>query len=78
MVEGDKNAPLKNLPYPFPGFGPRVGPRLPRDSDEQEQIPFPPSPAVPEESVGGRDDDEEEVEVAGDIIVKIEDEGEEE
>jgi hypothetical protein len=23
MAEGDKNAPLKNLPYPFPGFGPR-------------------------------------------------------
>jgi hypothetical protein len=41
MAEGDKNAPVKNIPYPFPGFGPR-------DSSEQEQIPFPPSPAVPE------------------------------
>ena len=34
MTEGDKNAPLRNFPYPFPGFGPR-------DSNEQEQIPFP-------------------------------------
>ena len=77
MVEGDKNAPLKNLPYPFTGFGPR-------DSNEQEQVPFPPSPAVPEESAGGRDDDddddddEEEVEVEGDIVVEVEDGGEEE
>ena len=22
MAEGEKNVPLKNLPYPFPGFGP--------------------------------------------------------
>jgi hypothetical protein len=36
MAEGDKNTSLKTLPYPFPGFGPR-------DSSEQEQIPFPPS-----------------------------------
>ncbi|KAF8494391.1 hypothetical protein F5888DRAFT_1805571 [Russula emetica] len=36
MAEDDKNAPLKNLPYSFPGFGPR-------DSGEQQQIPFPPS-----------------------------------
>ncbi|KAF8497822.1 hypothetical protein F5888DRAFT_1613094, partial [Russula emetica] len=71
MAEGDKNEPLKDLPYPFPGFGPR-------DSSEQEQIPFPPSPAVPEESAGGHDDDEVEEEVEGDIVVEIEDEGEEE
>jgi hypothetical protein len=71
MAEGDKNAPLKNLPYPFPGFGPR-------DSNEQEQIPFPPSPAVPEGSAGGRDDDDEGVEIEGDIVVEVEDEGEEE
>jgi len=56
MAEGGKNSPLKNLPYPFPGFGPR-------DSNEQEQIPFPPSPAVPEENPVGHDNDEEEVEV---------------
>ena len=31
MAKGDNNAPLKNLPYPFPSFGPR-----PRDSNEQE------------------------------------------
>ncbi|KAF8497819.1 hypothetical protein F5888DRAFT_1906594 [Russula emetica] len=67
--EGDKNAPLENLPYPFLGFGPR-------DSSEQEQIPFPPSPAVPEESAGSHYDDE--VEVEGDIVVEVEDEGEEE
>ena len=70
MVEGEKSAPLKSLPYPFTSFGPR-------DSGEQQQIPFPPSPAVPEESAGGRDDDEEEVEVEGDIIVKVDDEGDE-
>ena len=35
MTEGEKNnAPLRNLPYPFPGFGSR-------DSNEQEQVPFP-------------------------------------
>ena len=43
MAEGDKNAPLKDLPYPFSGFGPP-------DGNEHEQIPFPPSPAVPEGS----------------------------
>jgi hypothetical protein len=70
--EGDKDAPLKNLPYPFPGFGPR-------DSSEQEQIPFPPSPAVPDEGAGGHEDEEEEEEeVEGDIVVEVEDEGEEE
>jgi hypothetical protein len=55
MTEGDKNIPLKNLRYPFPGFGLR-------DSSEQEQIPFPLSPAVPEaeESAGGHDGDEDE------------------
>src|SRR6266478_2038102 len=73
VAEGDKNAPLKDLPYPFPGFGPR-------DSSEQEQIPFPPSPAVPEDSAEGHGDDEEEevVEVEGDIVVEVEEEGEEE
>jgi hypothetical protein len=72
MAEGEKNAPLKDLPYPFPGFGPR-------DSIEQEQIPFPPSPAIPEESAGGHDDDEEKVEGEGDIVAAVEDdEGEEE
>ena len=73
MAEGDKNAPLKNLPYPFPGFGPR-------ESSEQEQIPFPPSPAVPEESAGGHGEEEEEVgvEVEGDIVVEVDDEEEEE
>jgi len=45
MAEGKKNAPLKNLPYPFTGFGPQ-------DSSEQERIPFPPSPVVPEECAG--------------------------
>ncbi|KAN0115718.1 hypothetical protein V8E52_006664 [Russula decolorans] len=59
-----------DLQYPFPGFGLR-------DSSEQEQIPFPPSPAIPEESAGGHDDNEEEGE--GDIVVEVEDdEGEEE
>ena len=72
MTEGDNNAPLKNLPYPLPGFGPHV-----QDSNEREQVPFPPSPAVPEESTRGHDDDEEEAEVEGDIILEVEDEGEE-
>ena len=70
-VEGEKSALLKSLPYSFTGFGPR-------DSGEQERIPFPPSPAVPEESAGGRDDDEEKVEVEGDIGVEVDNEGEEE
>jgi hypothetical protein len=70
-LEGDKNAPLKNLPYHFPDFGPR-------DSGEQEQIPFPPSPAVPEESAGGHDKENEEVEVEGDVVVEVDDEGKEE
>ena len=69
--EDDKNAPLKNLPYPFHGFGPR-------DSSEQEQIPFPPSPAVPDEGAGGHEEEEEEEEVEGDIVVEVEEEGEEE
>jgi hypothetical protein len=43
MAEGDKNAPLENLPHPFPGFAPR-------DGSEQEQIQFLPSPTVPEDS----------------------------
>jgi hypothetical protein len=51
IVEGGKNAPLKDLPYPFPGFGPR-------DSSEQEQIPFPPSPAVPDEGAEAEHGDE--------------------
>jgi hypothetical protein len=72
-LEGDKNAPLKDLPYPFHGFGPR-------DSSEQEQIPFPPSPAVPDEGVGHEEEEEEEEEeeVEGNIVVEVEDEGEEE
>ena len=65
MAEGEKNAPLKDLPYAFPGFGPR-------DSNEQEQIPFPPSPAVPEGSVGGRNKEKEEIEIEGDIVVEVE------
>jgi hypothetical protein len=71
MAEGDKIAPLKNLPYPFPGFGPR-------DGSEQEQIPFPPSPAVPEGSAGGHEQEDEDEEVEGDIVVEVEDEEEEE
>src|SRR5258707_8708849 len=71
MAEGDKSAPFKNLPYPFPGFGPQ-------DGSEQEQIPFPPSPAVPEESAGGHEEEEEEEQVEGDIVVEVEDEEEEE
>ena len=51
------------------GFGPR-------NSNEQELIPFPPSPAIPEQSPRGHDDDEE-VEAEGDIVVEVEDLGEE-
>ncbi len=67
LAEGGKNAPLKNLPYPFPGFGPR-------ESSEQEQIPFPPSPAVPDEDREGEHDNEEgeeEEAVEGDIVVEV-------
>ena len=68
MAEGDKNAPLKNISYPFTGLGPR-------DSREQSGSHF---RLLPEESAGSRDDDEEEVEVEGDIVVEVDDEGEEE
>ena len=71
MAEGDKNAPLKNLLYRFAGFSPQ-------DSNEQEQIPFAPSPSVPEESTGGCDDDDNEVEGEGGIVVRAEDEGDKE
>jgi hypothetical protein len=48
MAESVKNAQLKNLPCPFPSFGPQ-------DSNEQEQVPFPPSPAITEEKREGGD-----------------------
>ena len=71
MTEGGKNSPLKNLPYPFSGFGPR-------ESSEQEQIPFPPSPPVPEEGAEGEHHDEEGEEegIEGDITVEVEGVGE--
>jgi len=69
MAEGGKDAPLKDLPYPFPGFGPR-------ESSEQEQVPFPPSPPVPDdEGVEGEHDGEQEG-VEGDVVLEVE--GEEE
>ena len=71
MVEGDNNAPLKDLPYPFPGSSTR-------DSNDHEQVSFPHSPAVPGESAGGHGDDEEDGEIEGDIVIEVEDEGEEE
>ena len=72
-TEGGRT-PLKDLPYPFPGFGPR-------ESSEQEQIPFPPSPGLPSESEAGEHGGD--VEAAGegaDIVVRVEEdlEGEEE
>ena len=74
MAEGGKNAPLKDLPYPFPGFGPRES-----SEQEQEQVPFPPSPPVPDEGVEGEpDEEEEEDEVEGDIVLSVEGEEEEE
>ena len=71
MVEGDQSAPLKDLPYPFPGFGPR-------DSGEQEQIPFPPSPAALDESAVGHEEEEDDEDIEGDIVVQVDDEEEEE
>lgn len=67
-IEGGQHAPIKNLPYPFPGFGPR-------ESSEQEQIPFPPSPGIPDNGEEGDQGDEEEGE--DDIVVEVDDEGEE-
>jgi hypothetical protein len=67
-TEGAK-APIKNLPYPFSGFGSR-------DSTEKEQIPFPPSPGLIE-GEGGEHGDEEGDE-GHDIVVHVEDEVEEE
>lgn len=70
-MEGGKHAPIKNLPYPFSGFGPR-------ESSEQEQIPFPPSPGLPDEGEGEHDgEDEGEEGEEGDIVVEVDDEGEE-
>src|SRR5258708_7030624 len=43
MAEGCKSAPLKNLPYPFPAFGPQY-------ANHHEHIPFPPPPPVPAHS----------------------------
>ncbi|KAI9453375.1 hypothetical protein F5148DRAFT_1277448 [Russula earlei] len=70
-TEGDKSAPLKTLPYPFPGFGPR-------ESSEQEQIPFPPSPPVPDDGVEGEHEEGEGEGEEGDIVFEVEVEGEEE
>ncbi|KAI0251640.1 hypothetical protein BJV78DRAFT_1282308 [Lactifluus subvellereus] len=61
-------APLKDLPYPFTGFGPR-------ESSEQEQIPFPPSPGLPVEGEEGEPGGEVEGE-EGDIVVRVEEEAE--
>jgi len=71
-MEGGKHAPIMNLPYPFPGFGPR-------ESSEQEQIPFPPSPSLPHEGEEGEHDGEDEAEEGeeGDIVVEVDEEGEE-
>ena len=52
MAEGSKNALLKDPPYPFPGFGPR-------ESSKQEQVPFPPSPPVPDEGEEHGEEEEE-------------------
>ncbi|KAH9953468.1 hypothetical protein BC827DRAFT_134941 [Russula dissimulans] len=71
MVESDKNAPIKNLPYPFPGFGPR-------ESSEQEQIPFPPSPPVPDNDVEGEHEEEGEEGEEGEVVVEVEEAEEEE
>lgn len=69
MMEGGKHAPIKHLPYPFPGFGPR-------ESSEQEQIPFPPSPGLPDEGEEGEHDGEGEEDEEGDIVVEVDDEEE--
>ncbi|TFY58149.1 hypothetical protein EVG20_g8264 [Dentipellis fragilis] len=43
-----KDAPLMKLPYPFAGFGAKK-----EDSEsEKDQIPFPPSPGLPDEDHG--------------------------
>ncbi|KAH9172425.1 hypothetical protein EDB89DRAFT_2242881 [Lactarius sanguifluus] len=70
-MEGGKPAPIKNLPYPFSGFGAR-------ESSEQEQIPFPPSPGLPDEGEGEHDGEDEGGEgEGGDIVVEVDDEAEE-
>ena len=68
-IEGVKHSPIKNLPYPFPGFGPR-------ESSEQEQIPFPPSPGIPDEGAEGDHEGEGEEEDEGEIVVEVDDEAE--
>ncbi|KAF8261984.1 hypothetical protein EI94DRAFT_1809524 [Lactarius quietus] len=68
-LEGGKAVPIKDLPYPFPGFGPR-------ESSEHEQIPFPPSPGIPDDGVEGDHEGEGEEEEEGDIVVEVDDEEE--
>ena len=64
-MEGGKAIPIKDIPYPFPGFGPR-------ESSEQEQIPFPPSPGIPDDGAEGEGEDEE----GGEVVVEVDDEAE--
>ena len=61
--------PAKDTPYPFPGFGPR-------ESSEQEQIPFPPSPGLPDDGAEGDHEGEGEEE-EGEIVVEVDDDEEE-
>ncbi|KAI0263628.1 hypothetical protein BC834DRAFT_844491 [Gloeopeniophorella convolvens] len=56
-------------PYPFTGFGAR-------ESGEQEQIPFPPSPGLPDE--GSQHEEEEEEEEEEEALEEAEEEEEEE
>jgi hypothetical protein len=68
-TEDGKAVPVKDLPYPFPGFGPR-------ESSEQEQIPFPPSPGLPDDGAEGDHEGEGEEEEGGEIVVEVDDDAE--
>jgi hypothetical protein len=63
--------PVKNMPYPFPRFGPR-------ESSEQEQIPFPPSPGLTNDGAEGDHEGkgEGEEEKEGEIVVEVDDDEE--
>jgi hypothetical protein len=52
MTEGGK-APLKNLPYPFPSFGPQ------ESGEQEQQILLPLSPGLPDQGEGEEHDGEE-------------------
>jgi hypothetical protein len=70
-TEGGK-APLKNLLYPFPGFGQQ------ESGEQEEQTPFPLLPGLPDQGEGEEHNGKGEESQEGVIVVMVEEEEEEE